>query len=45
MVLRKYPNAELTLIDLSERMLEQAGFADVDCMYKNMGFAVFYGRK
>ncbi len=25
--------------------MKQAGFADVDCMYKNMGFAVFYGRK
>lgn len=25
--------------------MEQAGFSDVDCMYKNMGFAVFFGRK
>jgi tRNA (cmo5U34)-methyltransferase len=25
--------------------LEQAGFADVDCMYKNLDFAVFFGRK
>lgn len=25
--------------------MEQAGFADADCMYKNMGFAVFYGSK
>jgi tRNA (cmo5U34)-methyltransferase len=25
--------------------LEEAGFADADCVYKHMDFAVFYGRK
>lgn len=25
--------------------MEEAGFAIVDCVYKNLGFAVFYGRK
>ena len=27
------------------RWLEEAGFVDVDCMYKNLEFAVFYGKK
>jgi tRNA (cmo5U34)-methyltransferase len=27
------------------RWLEQAGFAEVDCMYKNLDFAVFFARK
>jgi tRNA (cmo5U34)-methyltransferase len=27
------------------RWLEKAGFADVDCMYKYLDFAVFFGRK
>ncbi|WP_248924623.1 class I SAM-dependent methyltransferase [Paenibacillus hamazuiensis] len=25
--------------------MEEAGFSDVDCMYKNLDFAVFFGRK
>lgn len=27
------------------RWMEEAGFSDVDCMYKNLEFAVFYGKK
>ncbi|MFD0871360.1 class I SAM-dependent methyltransferase [Paenibacillus residui] len=27
------------------RWMEEAGFTDVDCMYKNLEFAVFYGKK
>lgn len=27
------------------RWMEEAGFADVDCVYRNLGFAVMYGKR
>lgn len=27
------------------RWMEEAGFRDMDCMYKYLDFAVFFGRK
>jgi tRNA (cmo5U34)-methyltransferase len=40
-----------TTLDINAKLqdqllwLEQAGFPEVDCMYKNLEFAVFFGRK
>ena len=36
---------KLAPLEIQLKMLEKAGFNEVDCIYKNMNFAVFGGFK